>query len=76
MSGYNTATDNLRTNPYEMEPILLPCPFCGSENVELDHLTEPDDYYVRCEDCEVQQIANYLPERAVQRWNTRTEPKV
>lgn len=30
------------------ETEIYPCPFCGSENVEL---TESYGYYVRCEDC-------------------------
>jgi Lar family restriction alleviation protein len=69
----NTATDNLRTNQYEMErkPDLLPCPFCGSSNLVLDNLVDEDDYFVSCGGCEIQQIANYTREGAIRRWNQR-----
>jgi Lar family restriction alleviation protein len=53
---------------------LKPCPFCGSENVMLDNLIDEDaydDYFVSCRGCEVQQIANYKADVAVQRWNSR-----
>jgi Lar family restriction alleviation protein len=50
---------------------LLPCPFCGSTNLTLDNLGEGDDWFVSCNNCEIQQIANYTKETAVQRWNTR-----
>lgn len=50
---------------------LLPCPFCGSTNLELSNLSEPDDYFVSCSNCEIQQIANYKREEAIRRWNKR-----
>ena len=49
-----------------------PCPFCGSEDLELDNLVDADDFYVSCRKCQVQQIANYTKEEAVRRWNTRS----
>lgn len=56
----------------ETLPELKPCPFCGS-SPELDHLSEPDDFFVSCPKCEIQQIANYSPIEAVRRWNERHE---
>lgn len=53
------------------EYALLPCPFCGSMELELDNLGEGDDWFVHCKRCEVQQIANYHKDDAVKRWNTR-----
>lgn len=68
----NTSTDNLRSNQYELPPIeFLPCPFCGSTVLTLDHLTEPDDWFVSCNRCEVQQIAKYFKTEAIAAWNTR-----
>lgn len=52
---------------------LLPCPFCGSKDLNFDHLTDDDDYFVNCNSCDVQQIANYRRSEAVERWNTRAD---
>lgn len=51
--------------------LLLPCPFCGSENLELLNLVDQDDYFVACVGCRVQQIANYTRAEAIRRWNRR-----
>ena len=49
----------------------LPCPFCGGEPI-ADDLGDPaDDSFIHCSGCEVQQIANYTPQEAAARWNTR-----
>jgi Lar family restriction alleviation protein len=50
---------------------LLPCPFCGSSNLTLDNLTELDDFFIECEGCQIQQIANYTRDEAIRRWNYR-----
>lgn len=50
---------------------FLPCPFCGSTNLTLDNLRDGDDWFVSCDNCEIQQIANYPREIAIQRWNMR-----
>jgi|SRR5208282_134493 len=52
-------------------PALLPCPFCGSTRLTLENLGEGDDWFVSCQGCEVQQIANYSKEEAMERWNRR-----
>jgi len=66
----NTATDNLRSNPYEIYPELLPCPFCGNTIPELGNIVDEDDYGVECE-CGIQQICNYTRGEAIRRWNRR-----
>jgi Lar family restriction alleviation protein len=50
---------------------IMPCPFCGSSNVKVDHLVDIDDFFVSCGECEVQQIANYRRGVAIARWNQR-----
>jgi Lar family restriction alleviation protein len=50
---------------------LLPCPFCGSTALELGNLVDEDDFFVHCNGCDVQQIANYTKADAIRRWNTR-----
>ena len=54
---------------------LLPCPFCGGRP-KLQDLGDADSFYVHCTKCEVQQIANYSPEIASQRWNSRPPTEV
>lgn len=47
------------------------CPFCGGRP-EMCELGDADSFYVHCTECEVQQIANYRPQEAADRWNRRT----
>lgn len=51
---------------------LKSCPFCGGKPL-LDHLGDNARYgfYVHCDDCETQQIANYTSDDAIKRWNRR-----
>lgn len=49
---------------------LKPCPFCGSAPI-LDCLTDDDEYFVHCEGCNIQQIANHTRAEAVEEWNRR-----
>jgi Lar family restriction alleviation protein len=50
---------------------LLPCPFCGSTDLVLNNLLDDDDYFVSCNGCEIQQIANYTKDESIRRWNLR-----
>jgi Lar family restriction alleviation protein len=54
-----------------MSEDLKPCPFCGSNALELQNLVGDDDFFVSCEDCGIQQIANHTSDEAVQKWNRR-----
>lgn len=58
----STRTDNLRS-----------CPFCGSADLELGNLVDEDDWFVSCNGCQIQQIANYTRDVAIERWNRRGE---
>ncbi len=49
---------------------LRACPFCGGRPAMLE-LGDADSFYVHCTECEVQQIANYRPQQAADRWNRR-----
>lgn len=50
---------------------LLPCPFCRSTDLTLNNLVDDDDYFVSCNVCHIQQIANYTRSNAIELWNTR-----
>lgn len=62
--------------------VLLPCPFCGSTNLELAHTHTPS-YWVECPDCNAQVGDNESwsenteqshlesAKRAIQAWNRR-----
>lgn len=50
---------------------LKPCPFCGSTDLTLDHLVDKNDWFVSCNICEIQQLANYTEAQAVALWNRR-----
>ncbi len=50
---------------------LSPCPFCGSKDIRVDNLIDPDDFFVHCMECWIQQIADYTREEAIRRWNKR-----
>lgn len=51
---------------------LKPCPICGSMDLTLDNLGQRDDWFVNCNTCEIQLIANYTEAQAVALWNKRT----
>lgn len=50
---------------------LRQCPFCGSKEIVLQNIVDEDDFYVSCENCGVQQIANHTKPEAVRLWNER-----
>jgi Lar family restriction alleviation protein len=60
------AADN-RAHEHELKP----CPFCGSADLTLDNLGQQNDWFVSCNICEIQQIANYTRHSAVALWNRR-----
>jgi len=66
-----TESDKAEIYWHHRKPALLPCPFCGSEILLLENLTDADDFYVHCQSCKVQQIANYTRDEAIRRWNSR-----
>lgn len=55
---------------------LLPCPFCGSSDLMLQNLVDDDDWFVSCNGCHSQQIANYIREDAIKLWNSRAKTPV
>lgn len=50
---------------------LLPCPFCGSADLRVANLVDEYDWFVSCNGCDIQQIANYARDVAIERWNRR-----
>lgn len=52
---------------------LKPCPFCGSTDLTVDNLGQRNDWFVNCNICEIQQIANYTEAQAVALWNKRAD---
>lgn len=82
MNEYKTQNEELKK---EIEDIksddydILPCPFCGSENVKLVGYDSGFGMYVRCEDCSANSGSHYYdgPQRieftesdAVDDWNS------
>ena len=63
--------------------VLLPCPFCGSENLELAHTWTPS-YWIECLSCgahvgdeeswteNTEQSHLESAKRAIEAWNRRT----
>ena len=56
---------------------LKPCPFCGSNTLELDKEISPTgDYsiwFVTCYDCPCQGVRGDTREEAIKAWNTRQD---
>jgi Lar family restriction alleviation protein len=57
---------------------LKPCPFCGSDKIDVT----PDyllffvlGWVARCEDCEAEASMMGTPDLALQRWNRRSSEK-
>lgn len=55
---------------------LLPCPFCGGDDITVDHAGRDTHYFVQCNDCDVIQDYDhgYTKAEAITAWNTRTPP--
>ena len=49
---------------------LKACPLCGAV-AEVEDLGDPDDFFVACTGCGLQQIAKYSRAGAVEAWNRR-----
>lgn len=57
---------------------LLPCPFCGGEDLEIDHaptydVHHPDVYEVHCVECSGGGGEGWTEHEAISAWNTRAE---
>lgn len=55
---------------------LLPCPFCGGEDLETDHIRtydvdHPDVYEVHCVECGGRGGEGWTEAEAIAAWNTR-----
>lgn len=57
---------------------LKPCPFCGSENIKLNHykVKENDWWYIVCPNCEIAMDpwrwnAGQTRMEAIEKWNRR-----
>lgn len=61
------------TSP-EMREDLLPCPFCGSDDLTLDNLGDNDSWSVDCKSCKAQQPSIYWRHSAIAAWNRRDLP--
>ena len=48
---------------------LKPCPFCGSDDIELS--TGLAEYWAFCHDCTATTSMERTQEEAIQVWNTR-----
>lgn len=57
---------------------LLPCPFCGGEDLEIDHaqtydVYHPDVYEVHCVECGGRGGEGWTEAESIEAWNTRAE---
>lgn len=50
---------------------LKPCPFCGSNRVEITTISENCRHYIRCKHCEAKSCEFYVAENAINAWNRR-----
>jgi len=58
------------TTVQEVAVKLLPCPFCGGENLSMDEWGETN-FYVVCDTCETTGPEAYEEAKAIEKWNTR-----
>jgi Zn ribbon nucleic-acid-binding protein len=52
-----------------MSDKLLPCPFCGSEDI-MQHMNGEKILYICCDDC-----GCFIPRSSIEKWNTRADTK-
>lgn len=52
------------------EEKLLPCPFCGSENIMLDKTKEDTLHLAVCRNC-VAEVSGFTRDGAIRAWNRR-----
>jgi Lar family restriction alleviation protein len=53
---------------------LKSCPFCGSEAemyVSEIGAKQGDGFWIRCDNCEIEQHGFYSEDEAIERWNRR-----
>lgn len=56
--------------------ILLPCPFCGSNNIDIKYTSALDQMWFQCEKCHTEgPLANRVKD-ARKFWNTRPAPPI
>lgn len=56
--------------------ILLPCPFCGSNNIDIKYTSALDQMWFQCEKCHTEgSLANRVKD-ARKLWNTRPAPLI
>jgi Lar family restriction alleviation protein len=53
---------------------LLPCPWCGGDMVRVGQISQVGDFYmVNCLHCRAENTKNDTVEKAIARWNTRSD---
>lgn len=51
---------------------ILPCPFCGNNNISITRVVQTDTFKICCDDCEcVLYTGHTNKDKAVAEWNTR-----
>jgi Lar family restriction alleviation protein len=57
---------------------LKPCPFCGSEDIEIDcaGYLDDSDHWVICQDCGAASGIIKEASDAIEAWNTRADDKI
>lgn len=60
----------------EFKPELLPCPFCGSDNLDacFEPGFEPPTFIIDCNDCHGS-LPNFDKDECIKLWNTRAPSK-
>lgn len=51
---------------------LKPCPFCGSNDIDIEKLEKYGTYYLSCKQCSIEQPLYNTLEQAINAWNRRT----